>query len=210
MENDDEFDRAMVLSAMQVEAGAAKAGAAETGAAEAVAAEAAASDADAAVVDAAGPVAKQGAVAAELEAGDRAAGDAGAADAAAVAAADVAAADMAKVKVVAEWMAEQAEKRGSGWGYCEAPECLVMKAHFKEHMERNHPKVVSTECATCKKKFWWAAAATVHECPKKPLKRSTREVVVEQMISQQEILRRIEATLARLKQLAETDKINQD
>jgi hypothetical protein len=111
-------------------------------------------------------------------------------------------------KVVAEWMAHQAEKRGGNWGFCE--DCIMIFACLKKHMRTRHPELVPTVCEACDMKFWWVSAATVHECPNNPLKRHMRDVIVGQMISQQEILSRMEAALERLKRLAETDKINQD
>ncbi len=81
---------------------------------------------------------------------------------------------------------------------------MVLKGNMNKHMERQHPGEVSTECKSCKKKFWWESAAIVHECSKEP---SMRHVVVKQMISQMEILKRIEGDISRWKTLDETDKM---
>jgi|LauGreDrversion4_2_1035121.scaffolds.fasta_scaffold44522_3 hypothetical protein len=190
MEDEDaEFDKAMVQAAMAAEAEAAKA--------RAVAGDAAA------VVDAAAPAAKQGATAGKLGTGERQAAEAGAAAAAAhefISAADV-------PKLVSEWMASQAETRGPGWGYCEYIDCMALKGRMNHHMATKHSEVAPTECRECKKKLWWRSAVTVHECSKGSKEPSKRDVVISQMISQMELLKKIEGDLSTWKTFDEADKI---
>ncbi len=190
MEDDEaEFEKAMVQAAMAAEAEAAKA--------RAVAGDAAA------VVDAAAPGAKQGATAAKLGTGEHQAAEAGAAAAAAhelISAGDV-------PKLVSEWMASQAETRGPGWGYCEYKDCMALKARMNHHMATKHSEVAAMECRECKKKLWWRSAVTVHECPKGSKEPSKRDVVISQMISQMELLKKIEGDLSTWKTFDEADKI---